>query len=50
MYFADLRHICGPNLKIVVLCLAFTHARHSMETQKMSGFGIRDYLTEASLE
>ena len=47
--FAELRHIWGPYLKLDVLCLAFIYARHSMEMQKMSGFGIKDCLTEASL-
>ena len=47
--FADLKHIWEPYLKLDVLCLAFIHARHSMEMQKMSGFGIIDCLTEASL-
>ena len=31
-----------------MLCLAFIYARHSMEMQKMSGFGIKDCFTEAS--
>ena len=47
--FAELRHICEPFLISDVLCLAFIYARHSMERQKMSGFGIKDCLTEASL-
>ena len=47
--FAELRHICEPYLISDVLCLAFIYARHSMEMQKMSGFGIKDCLTEASL-
>ena len=47
--FAGLRHIWEPYLKFDVLCLAFIHARHSMEMQIMSGFGIKDCLTEASL-
>ena len=47
--FADLRHIWEPYLISDVLCLAFIYARHSMEMQKMSGFDIRDCLTEASL-
>ena len=47
--FADLRHIWEPCLRLDVLYLAFINARHSMEMQKMSGFGIRDCLTEASL-
>ena len=48
-YFTELRHFWEPYLKLDVICLAFIHARHSMEMQKMSGFGIKDCLTEASL-
>ena len=47
--FVELRHIWEPYLTSDVLCLAFIYARHSMEMQKMSGFGIKDCLTEASL-
>ena len=47
--FADLRHIWEKSLKLIELCLPFIYARHSMKMQKMSGFGIRDCLTEASL-
>ena len=47
--FVELSHIWEPYLKLDVLCLAFIYARHSMEMQKMSGFGIKDCLTEASL-
>ena len=47
--FVELRHIWEPYLISDVLCLAFIYARHSMEMQKMSGFGIKDCLTEASL-
>ena len=47
--FIELRHIWEPYLISDVLCLAFIYARHSMEMQKMSGFGIKDCLTEASL-
>ena len=47
--FAELKHIWEPYLVSDVLCLAFIYARHSMEMQKMSGFGIKDCLTEASL-
>ena len=47
--FAELRHIWEPYLISDVLCLAFIYARHSMEMQTMSGFGIKDCLTEASL-
>ena len=47
--FADLGHIWEPYLKSDVLCLAFIHARHPIESQKMLGFGSKDCLTEASL-
>ena len=47
--FAELKHIWEPYLVSDVLCLALIYARHSMEMQKMSGFGIKDCLTEASL-
>ena len=47
--FSDLKHIWEPYLITDGLCLAFIYARHSMEMQKMSGFGIKDCLTEASL-
>ena len=47
--FAELTHVWEPYLKLDVLCLAYIYARHSMEMQKMSGFGIKDCLTEASL-
>ena len=47
--FVELRHIWEPYLISDVLCLAFIYARHSMEMQKMTGFGIKDCLTEASL-
>ena len=49
--FTDLRECWEPYLKldVFVLCLAFIYARHSMEMQKMNGFGIKDCLTEASL-
>ena len=47
--FAELRHIWEPYLISDVLCLDFKYARHSMEMQKISGFGITDCLTEASL-
>ena len=47
--FAELRHIWEPYLKLHELCLAFVYARHSMEMQKRSGFGIKDCLTEATL-
>ena len=46
--FVELRHVWEPYHKLDVLCLAFINARHSMEMQKMSGFGIKDLLTEAS--
>ena len=38
--FVDLGHIWEPYFTSDVLCLAFMYARHSMEMQKMSGFGI----------
>ena len=47
--FADLGHIWEPYLNLHVFCLAFIYARHSMEMQNMSGFGVEDCLTEASL-
>ena len=47
--FVELRHIWEPYLISDVLCLAYIYARHSMEMQKMTGFGIKDCLTEASL-
>ena len=47
--FIELRHIWEPYLISDVLCLAFINASHSMEMQKLSGFGIKDCLTEASL-
>ena len=47
--FAELKHIWEPYLKLDALCLAFIYARHSMEMQKMIGFGIKDCLTETSL-
>ena len=47
--FAKLKHIWEPYLISDVLCFAFIYARHSMEMQKMTGFGIKDCLTEASL-
>ena len=47
--FTELGHIWEPHLKLGVLCLAFIYAKHSMEVQKMSGFGTKDFLTEASL-
>ena len=47
--FVELRHIWEPYLISDVLCLAFIYARHSMEMQKMTGFGIKGCLTEASL-
>ena len=47
--FTKLRHIWEPYLISDVLCLAFIYARHSMEMQKISGFGIKDCLREASL-
>ena len=47
--FNALKHIWEPYLKLDVLCLAFIYARHSMEMPKMSSFGIKDCLAEASL-
>ena len=47
--FVELRHIWVRYLVSDVLCLAFIYARHSMEMQNMTGFGIKDCLTEASL-
>ena len=47
--FAELSEIWEPYLKLDVLCSAFINARHFMEMQKMSGFGIKDCLTEANL-
>ena len=47
--FAQLRHFWEPYLKLDVLCLAFIYARHSMKMQILSGFRIKDCLTEASL-
>ena len=39
--FGVLRHIWEPYPKLDVFCLAFLYARHSMEMQKTSGFGIK---------
>ena len=47
--FAESGHIWEPYLKLDVLCLAFVYCRHSMEMQKMSGFGVKDCLSEAIL-
>ena len=47
--FLELRHIWEPYLISDALCVAFIYARNSMEMQKMTGFGIKDCLTEASL-
>ena len=47
--FADLRHIWEPYLNLDVLCLAFIYATNSMEMQNLTGFGIKDCLTKASL-
>ena len=47
--FADKRHIWEPKFKLDVLCLAFIYARHSMQMQIMTGFGIKECLAEASL-
>ena len=47
--FADLGHIWEPYPNLDVLCLAFIYARLCMEMHNMSGFGIKDCLTGASL-
>ena len=47
--FVELRHVWEPYLISDVLCVAFIYAKHSMEMQQMTGFGIKDCLTEASL-
>ena len=47
--FVEVRHIWEPYLISDVVCLAYIYARHSVEMQKMTGFGIKDCLTEASL-
>ena len=47
--FAELGHIWEPYPKLDVLCLVFIYARHSMEMQNMSAFGIKDCLFGASL-
>ena len=47
--FIELKHIWEPYLISDVLRSAFIYARHSMEMQKLSAFGIKDCLTEASL-
>ena len=47
--FVELKHIWEPYLISDVLCLAFIYARNSIEMQQMTGFGIKDCLTEASL-
>ena len=47
--FIELKHIWEPYLISDVICLAFIYARHSMQMQKMSGFGIKDRSTQASL-
>ena len=38
-----------PYLTLGVKCLASIYARHSMEKQKLSGFGVKDFPTEAGL-
>ena len=43
------RHIWGPYFRLDLLCLAFIFGRHFMELQNVSGFCIKDCLTEASL-
>ena len=47
--FADLRLTWEPHLQLDVFCLSFIHARQSIKAPNMSGFGIKDCLTEASL-
>ena len=47
--FVELGHIWEPYFISDVLCIAFIYARHSMEMQNMTGFSIKDCLTEASL-
>ena len=47
--FADLRHFWELYLKIDVLCWAFIYATQSMEMQNVSGCGIEECSTEASL-
>ena len=47
--FADLKSFWEPYFKSDVLCLASLKVRPSMEVQKVSGFDIKDCLTEAIL-
>ena len=47
--FAGLGHIWEPYLKLDMSCLAFINGRLSVKIKKMSGFGIKDCLTKASL-
>ena len=47
--FADLKNIWEPYHKLDVFYLAFICNRYSIEMQKMTGFGNKDCLTEASL-
>ena len=47
--YADLKQIWEPYFRLEVFCLAFIYARLSMGVKKMSGFGIKDFLAEASL-
>ena len=46
---ANLKQTWQPYLKLDVLCLAFIYARNSMDLQAMSGYSIKDLLTEANL-
>ena len=47
--YKKLRYFGETNLKLDVLCLPFIYAKHSMEMQIMSCFGMRCCLTEDSL-
>ena len=46
---SDLRHIWEPYRKLDVLCLVFLDARHSIELQNMSCFGVKNCFKETSL-
>ena len=47
--WVGLRQFWEPYLILDVLCLAFIYARNSLKMQNISGFGIKDCFTEASL-
>ena len=47
--FTHLGHVWELYPKLDVLRLVFIYARHSVEMQKMSGFGIKDCLRDAGL-